>query len=229
MHLFCRRKPAIPAVEDITVRCRAVFACLACFAVALEAYAEQPDATVIFYLHGQIIEDQGPRPTHPQWGLYDYPAVVDALGSKGATVVSEVRDSGTDIREYARGVAKQIEEQIAAGTSPGRIVVVGFSKGGTIAVFVSSYLKKSDVSYVLLAACGDWMSSRPEIELTGHVLSIVEDSDRPDRSCGVLTDGDNSFSSFDELTIATGKEHGAFYLPRSEWLDPIFSWIEQPR
>jgi len=87
-------------------------------------------AETIFYLHGRIVEEEGPRPVHERFGLYDYPAIVDALGANGALVVSEVRESGTKAHEYARTVVEDIEGMIANGTAPEDITVVGFSKGG---------------------------------------------------------------------------------------------------
>ena len=44
-------------------------------------------AGTVFYLHGRIVEDEGSRPVHERFGLYDYPAIVEALGADGATVV----------------------------------------------------------------------------------------------------------------------------------------------
>ena len=67
--------------------------------------SELPDQTdpamkYVFYLHGKIIE-QELRPTHPRWGLYDYPAVLEALAQDGITVISEQRAQGTDSQKYA--------------------------------------------------------------------------------------------------------------------------------
>jgi hypothetical protein len=178
-------------------------------------------------LHGQIIEEQGPRPVHERWGLYDYPAVVDALGSSGARVISEVRARGTDVTHYANQVAEEIEALISDGVSPERIVVVGFSKGGGIAIFVSDRLNHPEIRFVLLAACSDWLSSVPDVRLTGHVLSVIEKSDTLGRSCKKLAQRNDELGSFQEVKIRTGKEHGAFYLPRQEWLDPVLDWIHR--
>ena len=188
---------------------------------------EVPLAPIIFYLHGQIVEGQGPRPVHERWGLYDYPAVVDALGSSGAKVISEVRARGTDVTQYANRVADEIEALISDGVSPERIVVVGFSKGGGIAIFVSDRLNRPEVRFILLAACSDWLSSVPNVRLTGHVLSVIERSDTLGRSCKELAKRNDELSSFQEVKIRTGKEHGAFYLPRQEWLDPVLDWINR--
>jgi hypothetical protein len=33
--------------------------------------------------------------------------------------------------------------------------------------------------------------------------------------------------SFDEISISTGKEHGAFYRPISEWVVPVKQWVKE--
>jgi len=183
------------------------------------------DEIYLFYLHGRIIEDAGPTPTHPSFGLYDYPAIVTALGSRGATVVSEVRPSGTGVEDYARKTIENIERLIAGGVAPGQIVIAGFSKGGGITIQASNLLGRPDVRYVLLAACSDWITSWPELHLSGRVLSIYESSDEIGTSCAALADRGDAVTSFRELEIATGKMHGAFYLPSDVWMKPLLDWV----
>lgn len=183
--------------------------------------------TYIIYLHGRIIEDEGPMPTHPQFGLYDYPAIVEALGSRGATVVSEVRPPGTSVGEYARKTIRDIEKLIEEGVSPSRIVVAGFSKGGGITITTSDLLGNSEVRFVLIAACADWISSYPDLHLSGRVFSIYEASDEIGTSCEDLAARGTSVISFQEMKITTGKEHGAFYLPSPVWVAPVLDWVHR--
>jgi len=182
-------------------------------------------AETIFYLHGRIVEDEGPRPVHERFGLYDYPAIVETLGADGALVVSEVRESGTKAHEYAQLVAAKIEEMIANGIAPEDITVVGFSKGGSIAIFTSYFLSHPDVNFVFIAACADWISSAPQLTVSGNVLSIYEESDALAGSCANLASRNENLSSFTELATSTGKEHGAFYLPLDVWVKPLLAWI----
>ena len=196
-----------------------------CSAWSGDAARGDADETYLFYLHGRIIEDAGPTPTHPSFGLYDYPAIVAALGSRGATVVSEVRPSGTEVNAYARNTIEDIERLIAGGVAPGRIVVAGFSKGGGIAIQISHLLGRPDIRYVLLAACSDWIASYPELHLSGRVLSIYESSDEIGTSCAALAGRRGIVTSFREIEIATGAMHGAFYLPREDWIMPLLDWI----
>lgn len=199
--------------------------CIA-FAQNDEALAEsQP---IIIYLHGQIIENSGPTPEHPRWGLYDYPAVVEALAARGAIVDSKIRESGTDIYEYASKTVSRIETLISEGVSPERIVVVGFSKGGAIVLYDSRLLQRSGIRYVILAACSSWLDAYPQFEISGQVLSVYEKSDELAASCRELAENSLGLSSFDEKMITTGKEHGAFYLPNPSWMEPVLDWIHDP-
>jgi hypothetical protein len=195
------------------------------FLVCLLFTGELVFAETIFYLHGRIVEDEGPRPVHERFGLYDYPAIVDALGADGATVISEVRDSGTNEHDYAQLVVKQIEELIANGNAPESITVVGFSKGGSIAIYASWLLDNADVNFAFIAACADWVSSLTELTVSGNIFSIVEGSDSFAGSCASLAARNKDLSSFTELATSTGEEHGAFYLPRDEWVGPLLTWI----
>lgn len=113
----------------------------------------EPEKIYLIYLHGRIIENSGPRPTDSRYGLYDYPAILEALSSRGAVVISAQRPSKTDVNKYAGVVVSQVEELIDRGVPPGNIVVAGFSKGGGIATRVSSFLRRPEVRFVLLAAC----------------------------------------------------------------------------
>src|SRR5689334_15096370 len=70
----------------------------------------EPTKIYLIYLHGRIIENSGPRPTDPHYGLYDYPAVLEALSSRGAVVISAQRPPETDMNKYAGVVVSQVEK-----------------------------------------------------------------------------------------------------------------------
>lgn len=178
----------------------------------------------VIYLHGRIVENAGPRPTSPRYGLYDYPAVLEALASRGASVISAQRPPGTDMDAYAGVVVSQVEDLIERGVPAGNIVVVGFSKGGGIATRVSSFLRRPEVGFVLLAACPA-RPAPPNIRLTGRILSIYEASDELAGSCAPLADRTERPASFEETRISTGKAHGAFYLPLPAWTEPVLGWV----
>ena len=140
-------------------------------------------------------------------------------------MISEQRPKATDFRKYGELVASQIKELIGVGATAADITVVGFSKGGAIALEVSTLLERPDVRYVILAGCGDWLSSAPDLRLTGRVLSIIEKSDTVAGSCRPLLERTPHPETFKEIEIETGRGHGAFFLPRAVWLEPTLAWI----
>ena len=98
----------------------------------------EPADRYLIYLHGRIIEDAGPHPTHPRFGTYEYAEILDTLAAAGFTVISEQREPNTNVSAFAQRVAGQAVSLIDAGVPPESITVMGFSKGGGIAIQTSS-------------------------------------------------------------------------------------------
>lgn len=182
-----------------------------------------PDTRYVFYLHGQIIENEGLRPTHPRWGLYDYPLILETLAEDDITIISERRAKGTDRYEYAKKVHGQVQRLLDAGVESNRITVLGFSAGGMITIATSDISVKQDINFVTMAACSGWLDSA-DVSLNGRVLSVFETTDGP-QSCSELAARPPGPTSFDEIEINTGLEHGAFYLPRDEWVNPVLEFV----
>jgi hypothetical protein len=188
-----------------------------------------PAARYVFYLHGRLIEDQGAEnPVSPDFGQYDYTGILDALAVDGNQVISEVRPSNTDAAAYAARVAGQIETLLAAGVPPENITVVGFSKGGVIAILVSSQLEQAGVNYVVLAgACSvDVLEEDEGIVFHGRLLSIYEASDEYGQSCQEIASRSPESLIFAEIRLETGLAHGEFYQLRDEWIIPVLEWIQ---
>jgi predicted esterase len=183
-----------------------------------------PDARYLFYLHGAIIERAGVRPTHPKFGVYEYQKIVEAFAERGFVVISEARPEGTDGMFYAATVADQVRALINGGVPPEHITVVGFSKGGGIAIAASSMLANDDVNFVFMAACNPWLDSHPEIVGRGRMLSLRESSDELAGSCESFFGRSPSPHDHRELLLELGGGHGAFYRPRPEWIDPVVEW-----
>lgn len=190
----------------------------------LDRVPEHPDrsARYVIYLHGRIIEDKGPRPTHEQWGVYEYRKILETLAAAG-TVISEQRRPGTDMDQFAEHVVGQVRTLLAAGVPPEHITVVGFSKGGGIAIRTSARLKNEKVNFVFLAAC----SGNADLDVHGRILSIYEASDDVGRSCAPLFAGSKSPGERKEIRIETGGGHGTFYRPRQEWTAPVLAWVKR--
>jgi acetyl esterase/lipase len=188
----------------------------------------RPGARYVIYLHGRIVEEQGPRPTDERFGIYEYQQILDSLAASGAEVISEQRPLRTDFRAFGSHVAEQVRRLFAAGVPPERIAVVGFSKGGAIAMIASALLQDARVTYVFLAPCGDWVQGRGDVDVRGRILSIYESSDELGTSCAPLFAQAGEPGEHHEIRIDTGAGHGAFFRPRPEWLDPLLQWIGKP-
>jgi hypothetical protein len=197
-------------------------------AAALEPMASAPvpaaHRKTVYYLHGKIVEDLGPRGISPRFGAYDYPGILDAFRQAGFDVISEIRPKDTDPSAYADKVAAEVRWKIAQGTPSDQITIVGASKGAIIASLVSTRLKVASVHYVLLAGCNDWLLREMKPQLTGEVLSIYEASDDIGGSCRTLAEQSPQISSFEEIRLETGLGHGMLYRPIPEWVKPALAW-----
>jgi hypothetical protein len=196
-------------------------------------FSDLPDdidrsARYLIYLHGAIIERAGIRPTHPKFGIYEYREILEVFAERGFVVISEARPEGTDGMIYAATVADQVRSLIAAGVPPDNITVVGFSKGGGIAIAASSMLANDDLNFVFMAACNPWLDLHPEIVARGRLLSLRESSDELVGSCEGLLERSPSPHDHREILLELGGGHGAFYRPRSEWVDLVADWACSP-
>jgi hypothetical protein len=185
-------------------------------------------ARYLFYLHGAIIETQGVRPTHPRFGVYEYQEILEVLGAHDCVVISEARPAGTDGAEYAAKVVDQVEALLAAGVPPEHITVVGFSKGGGIAITASSLLANDHLNFVFMGACGPWYESRPQIVPRGRLLGLREASDELVGPCETLFDR-AAGGERREVVTDLGGGHGAFYRPNPEWIEPVVEWASVGR
>jgi dienelactone hydrolase len=178
---------------------------------------------VVIYLHGRIVEVQGPRALSPEFGEYAWQAIVDSLRASDFTVIADLRPASTDPDEYAARVASQVDSILKTGVAPSRLAVVGFSKGAGIAIRASARLRRTDLTFVFMGACPP---DQPYTSVVaGRVLSVYEASDSLGQSCEKLLSAALPGSRHDERRIDTGRKHGAFYQPRLEWITPVREWI----
>ena len=92
-------------------------------------------------------------------------------------VISELRPPMTDMDMFVSHVADQVRALLRAGVPPEQVSVVGFSKGGGIAMRTSAIVQNPRVNFVFLAACGDGDFSGFDIKVWGRILSVYEASD----------------------------------------------------
>ena len=182
----------------------------------------------VFYSHGFIVEGKNPTPINPRWGMYDFPEIKEVLSDDSYNLIAYHRPKDTDPREFAKKLAKNANTLINKGVKPENITFIGFSRGGAITVLTSNYLASEKVNFVILAGCSKFVKNNPELEVFGNVFSVFETSDGVG-SCQFLIDRSKGVKAFEEISISTGKEHGAFYNPLPEWIIPVKKWLKSNR
>jgi len=189
-----------------------------------EAVPTAPDvkARWAFYLHGAIVEREGRHAVSPDFGPYQFDAILEALARRGFEVVAELRRPEAGLG-YADRLIEQVGKLRRAGVPAERIVIVGASRGGHLALRAAARLAHPGLTYVVLAGCGpDLLPLAPE--LRGRVLSIRDDPDRFDPTCAPLFAASPGLTASREIVLHLGLDHGLLYAPRSEWLDPAAVW-----
>jgi hypothetical protein len=191
-----------------------------------------PAKRYLIYIHGRIIEDQGLRAVSPEFGAYEYEAILQKLASYGFVVISEQRSRDVDGDQFARKIVQQIERLLAAGVPPQQITVVGASKGGAITVWVSYLLKNVQTNFVLLGTChpdtiDEWRQNR--VSLYGNVLAINDVTDEIySGSCAELFAWSaGKIARHAEILLHTGLGHGFLYKPLDEWILPTVEWAKK--
>jgi hypothetical protein len=184
-----------------------------------------PDARYLIFLHGSLLEEEGTDATHPDYGRYAYDEIIEELLVPDTNVISVIRPPDTKIKRYAGKVVDQVEELLQAGVPPSHITVIGFSKGGNIAILASAELENEALNFGLLGACGEWLETVPESALMGRVLSIYDTGDDSAGSCQALFDRSKHGLTTSEVAMSTEAGHGAFYTPDSAWLEPLRAWL----
>jgi hypothetical protein len=171
------------------------------------------------------MEEQGLGAVSSEFGPYLYEDILMQFESAGFQVISEVRNGLTDPNQYAGHVANQVETLIQAGVPQENINIIGFSKGGGIAILVSNKLDEPQLNFVFLAICGEWLEEDQALTAAGNILSIYETSDEYGNSCQLLLDRSPSIQSFTEIGLSTGEAHGLFYAPDPRWIEPVIDWM----
>ncbi len=180
----------------------------------------------LFYSHGYIVEGENPRPAHPRYGVYDFPAIVAALERPGRVVHARHRPAGQSVDAHARVLADEVRALLQQGVRPEQIVLLGFSRGGVISLKASEYLQQPRLRLVLLASCFSGLARRG-FQPVGQLYSLYESSDSVG-SCRPLLQQWPDLHLQEERNIHTGLAHGAFFQPRAEWLDILAGWLDNP-
>jgi len=183
----------------------------------------------IFFLHNKFIEDHDLDEDHPQYGNAHYYEILNEFKKEGFTVYSEKRPKNTDVKEYAKKIVIKIDSLLNSGIDPGKITVIGTSKGGYIAQYVSTYLVNPGVNFVFIGSFREIdLKDLSDVNFCGNILTIYEKSDVYGVSAVNRKLTSNlKISRFYEIELNTGLEHGFLFRPLQEWLWPSILWAGQ--
>lgn len=215
-----RRTGVAGGVVSFTI---GLFLCL-----SLLAYGTEPDQGYIFFLHNRFLEEHELNEEHPDFGRVEYSEILSEFEKEGFTVISEKRSGNVNARDYALGLVTQIDSLIHMGVPAQEITVVGTSKGGYIAQYVSTFARNPDLNFVFIASHSNSdLQAIPEINYCGNILTIYEKSD----PYGVSAEARRSESSceiehYHEIELNTGLGHGFLFKAMAEWISPSIKWAK---
>ena len=196
------------------------------FCSILFACDKKSDETFIFFLHNRFLETHKLDELHPKFGRVEYKEIITKFESNGFKVISEKRNRNVNTREYAIKVVKEIKELIKKGINPRKITIVGTSKGGYIAQYVSTFANNQYLNFVFIGSFRNTDINRiPEINFCGNILTIYEKTD----PLGTSAIERKKFSTcniqhFKEIELNTGLRHGFLFKPLKEWMVPTMKW-----
>ncbi|QAA80336.1 alpha/beta hydrolase [Aequorivita sp. H23M31] len=196
------------------------------FCSTILACEKENNDRFIFFLHNRFLEEHELNELHPEFGRTEYNEIIAEFENSGFKVISEKRNGNVNAREYAIGIVTQIDSLIKNGTEPRKITVVGTSKGGYIAQYVSTLTNNPDLNFVFIASFrNNDIQTIPEVNYCGNILTIYEKSDQ----FGVSALERKKTSTceikhFKEIELNTGMGHGFLFKPLKEWIEPTIKW-----
>ncbi|OXA87617.1 alpha/beta hydrolase [Flavobacterium hercynium] len=186
------------------------------------------DQTYIFFLHNKFIEEQDLNIAHPEYGRAEYNEILNSFKKDHFVVFSEKRSKNTNVPKYAKKIVKQIKKLINEGVSPNKVTVIGTSKGGHIAQYISTYLANPNVNFVFVGSVGKTDTEQnPQINFCGNILNIYEKSD--DYGVSAIKRKETSklkINHFKEIELNTNLKHGFLFKALDEWLVPSKKWAK---
>ncbi|AZQ64880.1 alpha/beta hydrolase [Flammeovirga pectinis] len=194
--------------------------------ILLVSCKDKQNTRIIFFIHNRFIENHNLNEEHPEYGKAEYKEIISKFEESGFTVLSEKRSRNTDSYNYAKKIVDHIEILIEEGIPAKNITIVGTSKGGYIAQYVSTYANNPNLNFVFVASFTNAdIKSLPEINYCGNILTIYEKTDPYGESAIERVKTSNcNINHFKEIALNTGLKHGFQFKAMDQWLDPIIKW-----
>ena len=184
----------------------------------------------IFFIHNKFLEENSDGTFSDKYNVtVDYNGILQSFKKDGFIVLSEKRIKNTDTKKYAEKIVSQIDSLIKTGVKPNHITIVGTSKGGYIAQYVSTFAKNPNLNFVFIGSFQESdIENYPEINFCGNILTIFEKSD----FFGVTAikrkeTSKLKINQFKEIELNTGLKHGFLYIASDEWIKPCKMWAKR--
>ena len=184
----------------------------------------------VFFIHNKFLEENPSGTLEKKYGIKaEYNEIVESFKKDNFIVISEKRKSKTNGIEYAKKIVAQIDSLTQKGVEPKHITIIGTSKGGYIAQFVSTYAKNPKLNFVFIGSFQESdLEEIPEINFCGNILTIYEKSDIYGVSAIKRKELSNlPINHFKEIELNTGLKHGFLYIASKEWIEPSKMWARQ--
>ena len=184
------------------------------------------DQAYIFFLHNAFIEQNDLSVAHPEYGKAEYNEMLASFRKDNFIVYSEIRKKNTNAYDYAEKIAKQVKKLLKKGVPPDKITVIGTSKGGYIAQYVSTFVANPDMNFVFIGCFMDTdIEQIPDINFCGNILTIYEKSDIYGVSAIKRKETSKlKINHFKEIELSTNLKHGFLYKALDLWIAPCKKW-----
>ena len=183
----------------------------------------------IFFLHNKFIEENDSEIEHTEYGKAEYYEIIKSFEKDDFIVLSEKRKKNTDAKSYAKKIVSQIDSLLKIGVKPNHISIVGTSKGGYIAQYVSTIIANPNLNFVFIGCFQESdIENYPEINFCGNILTIYEKSDFYGVSAikRKMT-SKLKITKFEEIELNTNLKHGFLFKPLKEWIEPCKMWAKR--
>ncbi|QSW89542.1 alpha/beta hydrolase [Flavobacterium endoglycinae] len=196
------------------------------FSIISFGHKKNNDQSYIFFLHNKFVEEHNLNEFHPEYGKAEYNEILNSFRKDNFIVLSEIRSKNTNVPNYAKKIVKQIQELLKKGVAPNKITVIGTSKGGYIAQYVSTYLANPNVNFVFIGCFRDVdIEKIPDINFCGNILTIYEKSDIYGVSAIRRKETSKlKINHFKEVELNTGLKHGFLFKALDGWIVPCKKW-----
>jgi hypothetical protein len=203
-----------------------LFTAFCIFTSLSQEKTQKQNQRYIFFLHNKFIEENDLNTAHPEYGKAEYNEILASFRKDNFIVYSEIRKKNANAYDYAEKIEKQVNKLLKKGVAPNKITVIGTSKGGYIAQYVSTFIANPDMNFVFIGSFMEIdIEQIPDINYCGNILAIYEKSDMYGVSAIKRKETSKlKINHFKEVELNTNLKHGFLYKALDLWILPCKKW-----